>query len=428
MKKYLVVLRSIVLCALFFSFTAANPIEPISIHAFTTDVLPNERDIDTEKINHLYERKLEAAITAYFNKAINKKQIIGAAIGVVKCDSIIYLGGFGKRKSSFSAEVDEETVFRIGSVSKGFAGILAGIHVEEGLLDWNSKIVEYIPNFQLSTNEITHEVTLSHVLSHTAGLPYHSYTNLVENGVALEEIASRFKQVKSISIPGEVYSYQNAAFALSGRMIERVTGKKFSAIIKEKIFDPLEMHSASTDYKTLVNTSNIAYPHRKRYGRWKSVKINKKYYNNAIAAGGVNASITDMAKWMRFLLGNNQDVMSPMIMTEIFSPKIEVEGKSKYYQKWKKHESSYYGFGWRIHNFSDPIRGVSDKMIHHGGHVNSYRSEIAIFPTEDLGITVLFNSPTKLAQKVIPEIHAIVKEVMGIPKEEILAESEALIL
>jgi beta-lactamase class C len=61
-------------------------------------------------------------------------------------------------------------------------------------------------------------------------------------------------------------------------------------------------------------------------------------------------------------------------------------------------------------------------MIHHGGHVNSYRSEIAIFPQEDLGITILFNSPTKLARTVIPDLHKIVKKVMEMPEEQLLAE------
>ncbi len=411
------------LSALFFPLVSANPIEPVNVSLAIA--FPDKTNADKDKIKRLYKKKLENAITTYFNKAIYKKQIVGAAVSIVKCDSIIYMGGYGKRSSSRKDQITEETVFRIGSVSKGFAGVLTGIHVDEGLLNWNGKIKDYIPTFQLSTK--TNEVTLSHVLSHTAGLPYHSFTNLVEDGVALETIASRFKNIESIGNPGEVYSYQNAAFALSGRIIERITGKSFEEVIKKKIFEPLEMSTASTDYKTLVSTSNIAYPHRKRYGRWKAVKINKKYYNNAIAAGGVNASVTDMAKWMRFLLGNNQDVMSPATMNTIFNPKVEVEGRSKYYQKWKGHESSHYGLGWRIHTFSDSLDGET-KMIHHGGHVNSYRSEIAIFPEEDLGITVLFNSPTKLARNVIPEIHAIVKEVMNIPEEEIIEESEALVL
>ena len=162
-------------------------------------------------------------------------------------------------------------------------------------------------------------------------------------------------------------------------------------------------------------------PHKRRGRRWRSLKINQKYYN-AIPAGGVNASIADMAKWMRFLLGHNPDVMPETGLKNTFNPKISLPGKNKYYQKWDGHQESYYAYGWRIHDFKENTTGESNRMIHHGGYVNNYRSEIAIFPQEDLGVTVLFNSPTKLARNVIPDLYKIIKEVMEMPEEELLAE------
>ena len=110
-------------------------------------------------------------------------------------------------------------------------------------------------------------------------------------------------------------------------------------------------------------------------------------------------------------------------LNKVFNPIINLPGKSKYYQKWADHKESQYAHGWRIHDFKNRKTGESSRMIHHGGHVNSFRSEIAIFPQEDLGITILFNSPTKLARTVVPDIHKIVKEVMDMPVEELLAEA-----
>ncbi|KAA1246532.1 serine hydrolase [Aquimarina sp. RZ0] len=425
MKKCLIIIAPLVLLtALLFPPISESQIEKPQI-AQTIQTIIKEKPFQEDiNIGDLYKERLAEAIEDYFNKALRQNKIVGASVGIVKCDSTIYLGGFGKRNTRLMDRVSEETIFRVGSVSKGFGGILAGIHVEEGLLSWDDKIVDYIPNFELRNKNRTNEITLSHVLSHSAGLPYHSYTNLVEDGVSLDEIAGSFKNIKSTRKPGTIYSYQNAAFALSGEVIERVTGKSFGEVMQEKIFTPLEMVSASTDYETLKNADNVAQPHQKRYGRWRKVPMNTKYFN-AIAAGGVNASVVDMAKWMKFLLGHNPEVMKSASINDVFTPRIKVEGKSKYYQRWAGHKSSYYGLGWRIHNFVDRTTGASSKLIHHGGHVNSYRSEIALYPQEDIGITVLFNSPTKLARNVIPDIHKIIKEVMNIKEDELLSDEIA---
>jgi len=373
-------------------------------------------------ISNEQRERLIKEITLYFEKAIVEQKIVGAGVGIVKCDSIIYAGGFGKKDVALANnEVNEETIFRIGSLSKGFAGVLSGMFVEEGLLDWEDKVIDYVPNFQLRNRQWTKEVTLSHVLSHTSGLPYHSFTNLVEEGLDLETIAGRFKRIRGNDKPGDVHKYQNAIFALSGTMIEKVAEKSYGEVIAERIFEPLNMYTASTDYQSLEESSNVAMPHKKYGNRWRSKDINKKYFN-AIPAGGVNASATDMAKWMQFLLGHNPNMMTNEGLQSVFQPIVDLPGTHQYYKKWDGHQESNYAYGWRIHDFVDKVTGIPNKVIHHGGYVNNYRSEIAIFPQEDLGITVLFNSPTKLAKTVVPDLHNIIKEVMEMPEEELLVE------
>ncbi|WP_405208390.1 serine hydrolase domain-containing protein [Aquimarina sp. LLG6339-5] len=421
-KRFIIAPSMLLLIALLFPLVSANKIEktkttkelkPVKVQA-SVDFFKNP-------ISDRQKELLVEAVEKYFDKALKQHKIVGAGVSIVKCDSVIYLGGFGKRNASRKETIDEETIFRIGSVSKGFAGVLSGIYVEEGLLSWEDKVHDYVSNFELANKKWTDSVTLSHILSHSSGLPYHSFTNLVEDGIDLNTIAGQFKSIRTIAKPGNIYSYQNAVFALSGAMIEQVSGKSYGEAIAEKIFEPLNMYNASTDHNSLKTASNVAMPHRKYGRRWKSLKLNQKYYN-AIPAGGVNASVTDMAKWMRFLLGHNPSVMNSNGLNKVFNPIINLPGKSKYYQKWADHKESQYAHGWRIHDFKNRKTGESSRMIHHGGHVNSYRSEIAIFPQEDLGITILFNSPTKLARTVVPDIHKIVKEIMDMPVEELLAE------
>ncbi len=370
----------------------------------------------------LTKQRLVDSIQAYFNQALEQHQIVGAAVAIVKCDSIIYSGGFGNRNASLKDTVNAQTIFRIGSVSKGFAGILTGIHVEEGVLDWKDKIIDHIPNFKLANKTNTNKVTLSNVLSHTTGLPYHSFTNLVEDGLSLTTIAGRFNEVYPIQEPGSVYNYQNAVFALSGEIIERIAGKPLKEVIQNKIFDPLHMSTASASYEALQESDNVALPHQRIRRGWRALPINKKYYN-AVAAGGINASATDMGKWMKFLLGNNPDVLMPSTIEDVFNPKIQVGGRRNYYQRWPGYEASYYGMGWRVHKFNDENTDALNTIIHHGGGVNNYRSEIAIYPNEDLGICVLFNSPNTMAKDCIPKIHKIIQEIMDSPDYNFLKDT-----
>ena len=425
MKKiFIIVAPSMLFIALLFSFVSAKQpkLSYISQKNQLSEVLPP--DVYFSDYN---KQRLIDSIQAYFNEAISKKEIVGAAVAIVKCDSVIYLGGYGNRNAAVKDTVNEQTIFRIGSVSKGFAGILTGIYVEEGLIDWDDKVVDYIPDFQLSSKQQTNDLKLSHILSHTTGLPYHSFTNLVEAGLPITTIANRFRKIRLIQKPGNIYSYQNAVFALSGTILEQVAKKPLRDIIQEKIFKPLQMTTASASYEAIENVDNVAYPHKHIRNRWRPMRINKKYYNNAIAAGGINASATDMGKWMKFLLGNNPEVMMPSTMSTIFSPVIEEEGRRKYYQKWPGHSKSFYGLGWRIHSFNNPETGEPNTVVHHGGSVNNYRSEIAIYPEEDLGICVLFNSQNKMAKDCIPKIHKILQEIMNTQEENYTKESVVLL-
>lgn len=375
-------------------------------------VIPEQTRAEQQEalVYTLRRQELKTVIQAYFDKAIKAGDIVGAGVSIVKGDSIVISDGFGKRSMEGNAKVDGETIFRLGSLSKGFAGILAADLKDEGKLSWDDKVTDYIPEFQLGDPANTAKIKLSHILSHTSGTPYHSYTNLVEAGLPMSKIALRFNEVKPISEPGTMYSYQNAMFALSQEVMLKATGQEIHTLLNNRFFKPLGMSTVSMNHEALTNAENVAMPHSRRQNGWKSLKLKNRYYN-AVAAGGVNASSLDMAKWMRFLLGHNPELMQKLAIEEVFKPFITFKNNNKYYQRWPGHLKSSYGFGWRIHQFQDMDTSKEITIWHHGGSVNSYRNEIAIYPEADLGICVLINSNSKLARTVIPDLHKIVKNI-----------------
>ena len=415
MRSFKILIGALIAIPLFFALImfCGNTSEPKpEPKALVETPKPVETVVDPEEIlqynNHRIE--LNKALATYFKKALASKDIVGAGVSIVRGDSIVISEGYGKRKSGENNNVDGETIFRLGSLSKGFAGVLAADLEDEGKIHWSDKVRDFIPDFQLGDEQNTDKITLAHILSHTSGTPYHSFTNLVDAGIPLREIAARFKEVKPISEPGALYSYQNAMFSLSAEMMRKVTGEGIADALQNRFFNPLGMCSTTTDYEILSHSPDIALPHVRTRRGWRSTKLTNSYHN-AIAAGGINASAGDMAKWMRFLLGHNPEIMDKAALKEAFNPFVSLSENNKYYQRWPGHLRSYYGFGWRIHKFEEPDTEKEYTILHHGGSVNHFRNEIAVYPESDLGICVLLNSNSGLARTVIPDLYAIVQKI-----------------
>jgi beta-lactamase class C len=319
----------------------------------------------------------------------------GAAIVIIKDSTVLLQRGFGYKNVEERDGVDDNTVFRLASLSKGFAGILSGIMVEKGFIEWEDKVMTHVPGFQLKSKDQTFQTELGHVLSHTTGLPYHTYTNLVEAGETMEQIIPQFAEVRLIGQPGEIYAYQNAAYSLMDPVLEGATGKPYAKLLEEYLFDPLRMKSASTSYKAITSQENVALPHKRSSRGYAPDVITKKYYN-AIPAGGVNASIDDMANYLQLLLGNRPDVISSQILDEVFKPRVKTKNKRRYFHDWPLVKEAFYGYGWRI------LDRAGETIVYHGGYVNRYRTEIAINRDRKIGICLLTNAPTDFSNDAIP--------------------------
>lgn len=332
----------------------------------------------------------------FIERAIKKGIAPGAAVAIIRDTSIVFLKGFGLRQTGTADYIDVNTVFRLGSVSKCFSSILAGTLVSDHLINWDDLIIKYIPEFELKTKEQTAKLTIRHVLSHTTGLPYHAYTNMIEEHLPFDTLMSYLKQVDLFAEPGQLYSYQNVGYSLIGKVVEAATHQSFEAALTERVFKPLNMRTGSASYKAIINRENVALPHYFSRKHWVTVPISDTYYNVA-PAGGVNASISDMALWLRALLTGSPSIMSDSTLHEIFEPQVKAISKNRNFRKWKRPKASYYALGWRILTFKN------DTLEYHGGYVNGYRSEVAIDRKNKLAICVLTNSPGNLADQAIPE-------------------------
>ena len=359
-------------------------------------IIPASKKIFAKKVKA--NPRLQELVSEYEKKELEifkRTKTPGLAIAIVKDSTIVFMKAFGVRELGKKDSVNEHTVFRLASVSKCFAPVLTGLLVEQGILHWNDRVVSYLPDFALQTKEYTDSLTIRHVLSHTTGLPYHTYTNLVEEGMELSSMLALLKDVKLTGKPGQLYSYQNVAYSLIGAVVQSATGKSYEQMMNEKVFRPLQMYDASMSYSDMLLNTNVAHPHLLWKNGWKVTSINDTYYNVA-PAGGINASISDMAQLIKMLLGQKKDFIQQQTLNEIFKPAVKATSKNRNFRRWIDRANSYYALGWRVLNFK------TDTLLYHGGYVNGYRSEIAINREDNIGICVLSNGPGELVDNSVP--------------------------
>jgi beta-lactamase class C len=326
-----------------------------------------------------------AGYDEFVEQTLQEYGVPGAAIAIVDHGEVVYIKGFGVREIGRPEAITPHTVFRIASLSKGFAAVLTGLLVQDGVLNWDDRVTRYLPGFSLRDPHNTQALTIRHILSHTSGLPAHAYDNLLNAHVPFDTIVEQLKNAPILFPAGKLYAYQNVVYSLIGPVIESATGKEYPELLRKRLFKPLAMHNASLSYEELLADTNRATPHIRRRYQWRPTSIKNTYYSVSPAAG-INASIADMAQWLRALMGEMPSIVSPEIIQQITEPVIETP-REKRRLHWNGHiRDAYYGLGWRILDYE----GM--KLIFHSGGVRGYRSQIAFLPEEKVGIVVLLNA------------------------------------
>jgi beta-lactamase class C len=316
---------------------------------------------------------------------------VGAALAITYKGEIAYLKCFGLQKKGEQNAINENTVFRLASVSKTVTGALAGILSSEKTIPLDNKVIAYLPEFYLKDSINTADLTVRNILSHTSGLVPHAYDNLVEAQVPMKVIIDSLRLVNIAGIPGEYYGYQNVVFSMYDTIAEVKTRLPFSELIKKRVFTPFGMDDASVDFESFSTNPNIAYPHF----HGKVLKLNNRYYNTKPAAG-INASISDMANFLLTLTDYDSTSRKKDVFKEVLSPQVLSPLRRVYLRQWKGVESKHYGLGWRIIGYN------GKQIAYHGGYVQGYRAEIALCRDEEIGIVYLTNSPGSVGSWVVP--------------------------
>lgn len=324
-----------------------------------------------------------ARIDQRLQRLMGENAMVGLAVAIVEDGEIRFLKGYGETVAGGGDKVGVDTVFRWASVSKGVAGDMVALLADEGKLSLYEPVAKYSATLRLpGGNE--HRATVSDVLSHRLGLFGHAQDSKLEDGMDPAFLRSTLASLNAICAPGQCHAYQNVAYDAASEIVEKITGQPYAEVVRERLFAPLGMRSASASREGLVTAPSWARPHVGGKTS-KPVEVTDHYYR-VPAAGGINSSIKDLAIWMQAQMGMEPDVLSPKVLEAVQAPRASTPGELGRMRKFRERiNSAAYGLGWRIYDYA------GHKVVGHHGGVRGYRSLVMFDPERKTGVVALWN-------------------------------------
>ena len=298
---------------------------------------------------------------------------------VAENGKVIFKKGYGLANMEWNIPIEPDTKFRLGSITKQFTSMLILQLVQEGKVKLEGKLTDYLPDYRKDTGD---RITIHQLLNHTSGIP--SYTGLPNffqdvsrNPYSVSDFVKKFTSGDLEFEPGTKWNYNNSGYFLLGAIVERITGKPYEQVLKERILDPLGMKSTGYDHSDTIIAKRAA-GYEKRPGGY----INAPYLDMSIpyAAGSLYSTVEDLYLWDQALYTDK--LLSAQLKESMYKPGL-----------------SNYAYGWVVRKAPLGAQGEPVTIIEHGGGINGFNTVISRMP-ESKNLIVLLNNTggTKLGE------------------------------
>lgn len=335
----------------------------------------------------------------YVEKSMPSWELPGLAVAVVRDGQVIHSRGYGIRTLGEPAKVDSQTVFPIASCTKAFTAAAIARLVDAKRVTWDAPVVDYLPDLG-----IDRRITVRMALSHRSGLPN---TNMLwrRGDLSSEDIVARLKLVRPAAEPGGRFFYNNLMYLAAGKIVEAVSGRKWTDFVRDELFMPLKLHSTYADSTGIDKLPNLAAPHRTIDNK---TRLTERYIPDAVApAGTIHSNVDDMARWLIFHLEGvaqrKPGLLSPERLAELHAPPALAHPDESPKPGTPGANISRYGLGWFFTQHHEKT------VIEHSGSNNGFIAWVAMVPAERFGFAILANQrmtglPSALRSRLLDDL------------------------
>jgi CubicO group peptidase (beta-lactamase class C family) len=329
------------------------------------------------------------------DKAMKEWKVPGVAFAVVQDGKVIYAKGYGFRDVEQKLPVTTSTLFPIGSITKSFTSLTFAILKDEGKVDWDKPVHEYLPEFQMYDPIATERATPRDLFAHRTGLPRHDLV-WYSSDFSREDLVGRLRFLKPYKDFRSTYHYNNLTIMTMGYLEGKVSGLGWEGCIQQKIFAPLGMRHSDLSVSEIEKTDDHATPYE-----LKKEAVTKVPFHpiDAIGpAGSINSSVDDMSHYAIFQLGDGtydgKRIVLESDLREMHAPQTTMPDFPQLSQFPGLGHMSY-ALGW----VSTSYRGHS--LVWHNGGIDGFYALLSLLPDDHIGVVVLTNLPQGQTPEVL---------------------------
>src|SRR5215204_1319769 len=303
---------------------------------------------------------------------MKRLRVPGVAIGMYHKGKE-FEAGFGVTSLEHPLPVTANTLFQTGSISKTFTGTLLMMLVEQGKVDLDATVQNYIRDFKVKDKQVSKKVTVRQLLTHMGGWVGDYFNDFGNGDDALDKMVNDIAKLSQIQPLGTIWSYNNAGFNVAARVIEVVTKKPYEKALQEMLLDPLSLDM------TYLYPSDILFTHRFVVGHYRKDKKTHVARPWAIGragngVGGVVSNVKDLLKYARFHMGNGNKIVKRKTLDAMRIKQINAGGRGDM------------GITWFI-RYADNLTAYA-----HGGATHGQQAYFFYIPEKDFALAILTNS------------------------------------
>jgi len=331
-------------------------------------------------------------------------QVPGCAIAAVQDGRIVLASGWGQRDLDTTLPVTSATLFAIGSTTKAFTAATVGALVDDGLLDWERPLRDYVPELRLSDPVVTDRLTVVDLLSHRSGLPRHDMVWLGFPDRSRAELVRRLRFLPLSKDLRQAFQYCNLGYLAAGYAVEVLSGASWEDYLRSRLLTPLGMIRSNLSVEEMSADPDHATAYERRQGVIGPVL--QRPVTALAPAGAVNSCAADLARWLLAQLGDGQvdgkTVMSPGTVARQHEPHIALP-EDRTFPASTRHA---YGLGWLLGRYRD------HRLLEHGGGIDGFQTECMLLPDDGIGVAVMTNTSSSAMAPVVA--YRVLDELLGL--------------